>query len=44
MRRIKAAFVGFGESNTPREIITKKCFDAKYWWKTETSNLFLQIL
>jgi L-fucose isomerase-like protein len=29
MRRIKAAFVGFGEINTPREIIKKKCLDAK---------------
>ena len=29
MRKIKAAFVGFGEVNTPREIIAKKCLDAK---------------
>ncbi len=29
MRRIKAAFAGFGEINTPREIIEKKCLDAK---------------
>ncbi len=29
MRKIKAAFVGFGEVNTPTEIITKKCLEAK---------------
>ena len=28
MRTIKAGFVGFGEVNTPREIIEKKCGDA----------------
>lgn len=26
---IKAAFVGFGEVNTPAEIIVKKCRDAE---------------
>ena len=27
--KIKAAFVGFGEINTPKEVIEKKCFNAK---------------
>lgn len=29
MRRIKAGFVGFGEINSPRELIQKKCLRAK---------------
>ncbi|MBR3762572.1 MAG: hypothetical protein IKK59_07500 [Lachnospiraceae bacterium] len=29
MKKIKAAFVGFGEVNTPAEIIVKKCKDAE---------------
>lgn len=29
MRGIKAGFVGFGEINTPRDIIEKKCLEAK---------------
>jgi L-fucose isomerase-like protein len=29
MRPITAAFVGFGEINTPREIITRKCAEAR---------------
>ncbi len=29
MRRIRAGFVGFGEVNTPRHIIEKKCSEAK---------------
>lgn len=28
MRKIRAAFVGFGEVNTPRDIIERKCSDA----------------
>ena len=31
MRKVKAGFVGFGEVNTPREIIERKCLDAKRW-------------
>ena len=27
--KVKAAFVGFGEANTPKEIIERKCTDAK---------------
>ena len=30
MRKIRAAFVGFGEVNTPREIIERKCDEARY--------------
>jgi len=29
MRKIRAGFVGFGEVNTPREIIERKCLEAK---------------
>ncbi len=29
MRKIKAGFVGFGEVNTPREIIERKCAEAR---------------
>ncbi|MBN1292774.1 MAG: hypothetical protein JXB48_13115 [Candidatus Latescibacteria bacterium] len=29
MRKIKAAFIGFGEINTPKEIIEKKCNQAR---------------
>jgi len=29
MRKIKAGFVGFGEVNTPREIIVRKCGEAR---------------
>ncbi|MEM2455304.1 MAG: hypothetical protein QXO15_01720 [Nitrososphaerota archaeon] len=29
MRKLRAGFVGFGEVNTPREIIERKCLDAK---------------
>ncbi len=29
MRKVKAGFVGFGEVNTPREIIEKKCAEAE---------------
>ncbi len=29
MRKIKAAFVGFGEVNTPRELVEKLCRDAR---------------
>ena len=29
MRKIRAAFVGFGEINTPREIIERKCGEAR---------------
>ncbi|MHB1346066.1 MAG: L-arabinose isomerase family protein [Candidatus Humimicrobiaceae bacterium] len=28
-QKIKAAFIGFGEINTPKEVIEKKCFNAK---------------
>ena len=28
MRKIRAGFVGFGEVNTPREIIERKCAEA----------------
>ncbi|MCE5250559.1 hypothetical protein LLG96_10115, partial [bacterium] len=29
MRKIKAGFVGFGEINTPRDIIVRKCNQAR---------------
>jgi hypothetical protein len=29
MIKMKAGFVGFGEINSPRELISKKCSDAK---------------
>lgn len=32
---VKAAFVGFGEVNTPRDIIVKKCSDAEKALKNE---------
>ena len=36
---IKAAFVGFGEVNTPAEIIVKKCHDAAESLKKEGLDL-----
>ena len=36
---IKAAFVGFGEVNTPYEIIVKKCADAEASLKAEGMDL-----
>ena len=36
---IKAAFVGFGEVNTPKEIIVKKCHDAAESLKKEGLEL-----
>lgn len=36
---IKAAFVGFGEVNTPKEIIVKKCADAEAGLKKEGMEL-----
>ena len=36
---IKAAFVGFGEVNTPKEIIVKKCHDAAESLKKEGLDL-----
>lgn len=30
MRQIKAGFVGFGEVNSPRDLIEKKCLDAQH--------------
>lgn len=40
MNNIKAAFVGFGEVNTPAEIIMKKCKDAEASLKKEGLDLF----
>ena len=36
---VKAAFVGFGEVNTPRDIIVKKCSDAEKALKNEGLDL-----
>ena len=36
---VKAAFVGFGEVNTPAEIILKKCTDAEAALKAEGLDL-----
>jgi len=36
---VKAAFVGFGEVNTPKEIIVKKCADAEKALKAEGMDL-----
>jgi sugar phosphate isomerase/epimerase len=30
MRQIKAGFVGFGEVNSPRDLIEKKCLEAQH--------------
>ena len=39
MRKIKAGFVGFGEVNTPREIIMRKCGEAKRQIEAEDIEL-----
>ncbi|MEI6501586.1 MAG: hypothetical protein WCP21_11260, partial [Armatimonadota bacterium] len=39
MRNIKAAFVGFGEINTPREIIERKCAEARRLLEAEGLDL-----
>ena len=39
MRKIKAGFVGFGEINTPREIIDRKCNQAQEQLKAEGIDL-----
>ena len=36
---VKAAFVGFGEVNTPYEIIVKKCSEAEAALKKEGMDL-----
>ena len=36
---MRAAFVGFGEVNTPAEIILKKCRDAEAGLKAEGLDL-----
>ena len=36
---VKAAFVGFGEVNTPADIILKKCQDAEKALKAEGLDL-----
>ena len=39
MRKIKAGFVGFGEVNTPREIIIRKCNEARRQIEAEDIEL-----
>ncbi len=39
MRAIKAGFVGFGEVNTPREIVERKCNEARRLLKAEGLEL-----
>ncbi len=39
MRKIKAGFVGFGEINTPREIIVRKCNQAREQLEAEDFEL-----